>query len=274
MNPRLDRAALRVAWSLVALSLGFVLASILLRPAWAATSNPASAPASYSYGAPVIEWADARNGGLAVSVIGGGDPITFPDGGLPVTQGTIPWQVAGLDGGAVPVSIAGSVPVTFPDGGTLAVTQGTSPWVTADTTLDALAVDAGAASSKALAVQGVVGGTPLPISGTVAVTIDGGITAAPPLVAALNAIADQTATATPTALAALAAGPNGILVRSSVDNDPTSRIRVATNAANGIGVSLAPGESFVFAVQNASDLLIYLQAVSDGGAAVVFAEQA
>ena len=75
----------------------------------------------------------------------------------------------------------------------------------------------------------------------------------------LNALADQSATTSPVALGSLAAGPNGILVRSHPANDPQSKIRVATNAAANTGVPLAPGESFTFALLNASGLQILLE---------------
>lgn len=186
------------------------------------------------------------------------------------------FEIVGDDGNSSSTSDGGSVLVP-PDGGfatatnqSLQIVQETAS-ATSLAEIEATVEPPGTSAATAQAVQGVVGGVPVPVSGTV--TIDGGVSTTVQLSATLNAVADQAATSTPTALAALAAGPNGILVRSSVDNDPASRIRVATNAANGVGVALAPGESFVFAVKNASDLLIYLQADSDGGAAIVFAEQ-
>jgi hypothetical protein len=88
------------------------------------------------------------------------------------------------------------------------------------------------------------------------------------------AVPDMTVTNVATALPALAAGPGGILVRSHNDNDFNSRIRVATNAAAGTGIPLAPGESYTFEhIQDASNLLAILEA-SVAGATLLCVEQA
>lgn len=90
------------------------------------------------------------------------------------------------------------------------------------------------------------------------------------LAAGLSAVADQTATTSPAPLASLAAVSNeGILVISHPDNDSTSRIRVATNAASNVGVPLAPGQSWTFKVDNAADLLVCLEAGVAGAAKVI-----
>jgi len=112
----------------------------------------------------------------------------------------------------------------------------------------------------------VVGGSDVSVSNPV--PVQGSITSAPTLATALNGIADQTVTTTAAALGSLAAGPNGILVRSHPDNATASRIRVATNAAANIGVPLAPGESWTFAVANASDLQVILEAAVTGATKV------
>jgi len=129
---------------------------------------------------------------------------------------------------------------------------------------------AGVSATTAQAVQGVSGGVPVPV----VLAFDGGVPTTVQLTAAVNAVADQGATTTPTALAALASGPNGILVRSSPTNDPSCFIRIGTNAGNGVGSIFGTGDSFVFPVANASDLFIYLQSATDGGTCSVTAEQA
>ncbi len=86
---------------------------------------------------------------------------------------------------------------------------------------------------------------------------------------ALLGVADMTVTASAVALPALVAGQGGIMVRSHVDNDPLSRIRVATNAAANIGVVLAPGESFTFQVADASVLKAILETAVSGAAILI-----
>lgn len=82
-----------------------------------------------------------------------------------------------------------------------------------------------------------------------------------------NALADVTATTTPTAFLSLAAGPRGIIVQSDDGNDPLSVIRVASNADATHGISLRAGQSYTFdSIANASNLSYCLQAAVSGAA--------
>jgi hypothetical protein len=85
--------------------------------------------------------------------------------------------------------------------------------------------------------------------------------------ASLLGAPSMTVTAVATALPPIAAGPNGVLVRSHQDNDPASRIRVASNAAVNVGVPLSPGESYTIeAIDNAAHLKAILEAAVSGAA--------
>jgi hypothetical protein len=106
-----------------------------------------------------------------------------------------------------------------------------------------------------------------PANGGVNVSFAGGVAPDPVLGTVFNGVADLGVTAAAAALTALAAGPGGILVRSHPKNDPTSIIRVATNAAANIGTPLAPGESYTFEhVTDASNLKAILEAAVVGAA--------
>lgn len=131
------------------------------------------------------------------------------------------------------------------------------------------------AAPGAVAAGALVPATANPSDGAQNVHIAGGsIATQATTTTTLNALADVTVTTTPTALGALAAGPKGLLVRSDVDNDPASRIRVASNADATHGVVLAPGESFTFeSIANASELLVCLK-TAVAGAATLEVEQA
>ena len=87
---------------------------------------------------------------------------------------------------------------------------------------------------------------------------------------ALNGAADLDVTTSPQALPDLLSGPTGILVRAHPDNDSSSRIRVASNAAAATGCPLAPGESFTFPVRNANQLKAVLEAAVNGAAKLCF----
>ncbi len=77
---------------------------------------------------------------------------------------------------------------------------------------------------------------------------------------ALNAAPDMTVTTTATALPAQPAGINGIIITAHPSNTPGSVIRVASNAGPSVGIPLAPGGSWTFAVSDASKLMACLEA--------------
>jgi hypothetical protein len=248
-------------------------------PRQGAVSNFAANPAPCAIGTPCLETADPTTGALWVAIAnasgssssgGSSGSVTIDGGTLTANQGAPndggvnAWPVADLaaEGSLADIDINTGNATSF-----LSVIDSS----TAETQalINAVQRTPGTAPSATLAIQGASGMIPIAISGTVS----------PPTAATLPAIADQAVTTTATALASLAQGPTGVLVRANLNNVPGTIVRIGTNVAfdagTAVGTQLEPGASFCFPVSNASGLKVMLEATTepDGGTAFVTVEQ-
>jgi hypothetical protein len=86
----------------------------------------------------------------------------------------------------------------------------------------------------------------------------------PPLVTALDTLADTPVTSAAAALPALAAGPNGIAVDADLNNGSVI-VRIASGTVSATeGRRLTAGASLNFAVQNANQLNVITEGAVSG----------
>ena len=148
--------------------------------------------------------------------------------------------------GTVAVS---NFPATQPVSGTVTANQGTSPWIVAG------GGTAGSSGTAVLTIQGIGGGTAVPISGTVSTTI----------AANSNAQVNNSTSVTTTATTFIPpANAVGFVVEAESSNTVNLRYAAGTTATTTVGMLLEPGRDSGYVPTSAT---VTVCAVSGSGQA-------
>ncbi len=154
--------------------------------------------------------------------------------------GTDAYYVVEVDAttGAIPVSITGTVPIS----GTVTANQGTTPWIVAG------GGTAGTAATGVVTIQGIAGGTAVPISGSITANNSSvGATGA-----AVPASGTYIAASVAGTLTGLVATSNGLKVDGSASTQPVSGTVTVSNLPATVSTNVGAADASTLRVVNGS----------------------